>query len=195
MASCLDPSEIPFFIEKIPYLLECHQKEYPKTKKVEKLAKKLIGSDFEPTKSKKFVEEVCSWAGKTGPLVRGQVISNNSPEQIAYALCEGYTKATRGGVAEGVECISSLHGLKQSYASKMLRFLLPDRAVILDSIIRTKCGFSETDHGYKKLLKCCHHLLNQARKSQKLFAGFKNNLRVCDIEAALFMYIQRSGPV
>ena len=190
MASCLDPSEIPFFIEKIPYLLECHQKEYPKTKKVEKLAKKLIGSDFEPTKSVEFVKKVCKWAGKTGNRVRGQVIPNNTPEQIAYALCEGYTSASYGCVAEGVGCISSLHGLGQSYASKMLRFLLPDSAVILDKKIRDECDFSETVHGYKKFLEHCLYLRKQANDSQK-FPNDLKNLRVCDIEAALFMYIQK----
>ena len=191
MASCLDPSEISSFIEKIPYLLGCHQKQYPGADEVEGLAEKLIVGGFKSKESKKFVEEVCDWAGKTGNRVRGQVIPKNTPEQIAYALCEGYKSASKGCVAEGVGCISSLHGLGQSFASKMLRFIFPEGAVILDSIICKRCVYASNILGYKKFLKCCHNLLDQAKESQKLPADFKNNLRVCDIEAALFIYVQK----
>ena len=193
MASCLDPSEIPSFIEKIPYLLECHKKKYPGAGEVEELAEKLIVGGFKSKESKKFVEEVCDWAGKTGNRVRGQVIKNNS-EQIAYALCEGYKSASKGCVAEGVGCISSLYGLGQSFASKMLRFIFPEGAIILDDIICRRCNYYPNILGYKDFLQCCHNLLDQAKESQKLSAGFKNNLRVCDIEAALFMYIQKPVP-
>ena len=191
MASCLDSSQIPSFIEKIPYLLECHRGQYLGTKEVEEFAEKLIDNDFHLTKSVEFVKKVCNWAGKTGNRVRGQVIPKNTPEQIAYALCEGYTSASKGCVAEGVGCISSLHGLRQSFASKMLRFLLPSRAVILDKEIRDRCGYKENTLGYKEFLKSCHDLLNQAQESQKLSVDFKKSLRVCDIESALFMCIRK----
>ena len=192
MASCLDPSEIPSFIEKIPYLLECHQKEYQDTKVLEKKYGYKHKSPLKPEEAVEFVEKVCTWSKGRGHYIKRNVVRNNDHKDIADALFKGYTKAKNGNVAEGVECISILHGLGQSYASKMLRFLLPDGAVILDSIIRTECGFSETVHGYKKFLKYCHDLLDQAKESQKLSAGFKNNLRVCDIEAALFIYVQKS---
>ena len=192
MASCFDPSEISSFIERIPNLLECHQRWYPGAKKIEKKAEQLIDPPKEAEEFVEFFKEVCKW-GRISRITT-RVIEGNEPERIKSILCKGYELAKNKDVAEAVECISGLYGIRQSSASKMLRFLLPDRAVILDSIIRDKCGYGETVHGYNKLLSCCHNLLNQAKESQKLPVDFKNNLRVCDIEAALFMYIQKPEP-
>ena len=192
MASCLDPSEIPSFIEKIPYLLECHQKEYPGKKALEK--KYEHKPPRKPEDAVEFVEKVCTWSKGRGYHLKNDIPNNNDHKYIKSILSEGYTRARRGNVAEGVEYISNLKYVGQSYASKMLHFLLPDHTVILDEIIRRRCVFSETANGYKKFLKYCHDLLDQAEKSPKLPAGFKNNLRVCDIEAALFMYIQNPVP-
>ena len=194
MASCLNPSEILSFIEKIPYLLECHQRWYPGAKKIEKRAKQLIESPKEAEEFVEFFKEVCKW-GRISRIT-SRVIKGNEPERIKSILCKGYELANSDDVkdvAEGVNCISGLYGVRQSSASKMLRFLLPNRAVILDSIIRNKCGYGETVHGYKEFLEHCHCLRKQADNSLKISDDFKN-LRVCDIEAALFMYIQKPVP-
>lgn len=175
MASCLDPSEIPSFIEKIPCLLECHQRQYPGAKALEKKAKQLIDSK-PPKKPDEFVEflkEVCKW----GRILRitSRIFKNNEPKQIKSILCKGYELAkSKNNVAGGVKCISGLYGVSQSSASKMLRFLLPDHAVILDSRIRGKCGYKETVHGYTEFLKSCQDLRKQARRSQKLPANLRN---------------------
>ena len=193
MASCLDPSEIPSFIEKIPCLLECHQRQYPGAKELERIAKKLINNKFQPTESVEFVKKVCKWSKGYGFVLQKTIPDNNKPEEIASALCEAYVIAQKDA-ARGVERIKKLQEVGQSFASKMLRFLLPDHAVILDRIIRDKCDYKETVHGYTKFLKFCQDLRKQARRSQKLPANLRGRLRICDIEAALFVYIQKPVP-
>ena len=101
----------------------------------------------------------------------------------------GYEKACNGCVAEGIEWIRELKGLGQSFASKQLRFLMPDRAVILDSVIRKRLGYNETLPGYSKFLADCLTLRDQAHKSEEV-----RGLRVCDIEAALYTKIQVEDP-
>ncbi len=149
---------------------------------------KLIDNGFDAKKSLEFVENVCEWGG--GNRLISNIRSSNDPEQIASVLYEGYTKAEKGNVAEGVEWIRCLKGLGQSFASKQLRFLVPHLAIILDSVIREELGYEETVCGYSEFLADCQTLLRHAKKSEELDAEFKQGLRVCDIEAALYTKIQ-----
>ena len=190
---CLPPSDIPSFIAQIPNLLNKHQHNYPTTKQVEQLAKQVIKNNFDPIQSAQFVKEVCNWATPTGNRVRGKVFSyynNNNYSKIGRALKMGYESVQKGCVGTGVEYIRELRGLGQSFASKILRFLCPEDTVILDKIIREQCDYNPTVSEYNKFLDFCHNLLDQSKKSHLLPSNFKNKLRVCDIEAALFIYIK-----
>ena len=179
-------------LSEIPCLLDSHRDNYQnhQKKSVEELqddAVKLIDNGFNAKKSRKFVEEVCEWGG--GQRLIKRIIDNNTDEKISSALHEGCTKVQKGCVPEGVERIQCLKGLGLSFASKMLRFLAPDCAVILDRVIRTQLGYEETC-GYSEFLGDCQALLRHAKKSEELDAEFKQGLRVCDIEAALYAKIQ-----
>ncbi len=173
---------------EIPDLLQRHAWHFPGTDGLEEAGGALVATAFDAKASRAFVKRVCEW-GKGHRLV-ARVLGNNTEKQIASALREGYADALDGRVAEGVERISGLNYLGQSFASKQLRFIAPTLAVILDSVLRTRLGYEETASGYSEFLADCRALLGHAQKSDQLETGFRAKLRICDIETALFARIQ-----
>jgi hypothetical protein len=72
---------------------------------------------------------------------------------------------------------------RMSFASKIIRFIYPDRAVIFDSVIRSGLGYPESADGYGAFLDDCQAILDRSRTEYP-------ELRVCDIEAAIFMKLR-----
>lgn len=174
--------------DEIPDLLARHRSDNSGTRQVEELGRKLVQGGFAPASSARFVKSVCEWGG--GHRLVKRALEENAPVQIARVLKRGLASALKGCVADGVEQIQALQGLGQSFASKQLRFLAPDRAVILDSFLRTELGYPENSKGYQAFLADCEAILAHARTSTQLTAQFRNRLRVCDVEAALFAKIR-----
>ncbi|PPQ44128.1 hypothetical protein [Rhodopseudomonas palustris] len=177
----LSPSEIPELLTK-------HVLNYPGASALEAAGAALVQKAFDPGSSADFVQRVCEWG--RGHRFMGRVRDNNSPEEVSLALSEGVALAQQGKVPEAVERIRCLRNLGQSFASKQLRFLEPDRAVILDSVIRNQVGYAETAEGYAEFLADCQEMLSAVRKSGRLRQEQAAALRVCDIEAAIFAKIQ-----
>lgn len=173
----LSPSEIS------PLLIQ-HAKNYPGGPSVEEKGRALIATDFEPTQSAQFVEEVCSW-GRGKRLIR-RIQESSSDLQISERLRTAYNESLRGDIAKAIGVIGETRGIGQSFASKILRFLLPDRVVILDSVIRSGLGYSEDSKGYDAFLADCHELLTQIAQPNSA----NPSLRICDIEAAIFAKLQ-----
>lgn len=171
---------------EIPNLRQIHAEKYPGACRLEADGQALIETQFDPRLSKEFVREVCEWG-------RGQRFMDrieSSPEVIAKALSEGVDLVQKGWVAEGVERVRQLSYLGQSFASKQLRFLVPSRVVILDSVIRGRLGYTENVSGYSEFLADCCTVLESVRKSTQLDEAYVAALRVCDIEAAIFAKVQ-----
>lgn len=173
-------------LSEIPSLLDRHARYYPGAQGLEERGFKLVNSGFEPGASVEFALSVCKWG--RGDRHMGRIRANNTAERIASALKEGCLLARSGSVAEGVERICDLRNLGQSFASKQLRFLEPSRAVILDSVIRTRLGYQETPAGYAEFLEDCRSILVLVQKSNQVERGAR--FRVCDIEAAVFAKLQ-----
>lgn len=173
---------------EIPHLLSLHTARYPGAHNLEAAANALVLSKFEPAVSAAFVKSVCEWGG--GHRQIGRILSNNSRHDIAAALQEGFALAIAGSVPEGVKRLCGLRNLGQSFASKQIRFLAPSRAVILDSVIRTRLGYAETVKGYADFLGDCQQILESVRTSNQLEERQAASLRICDIEAAIFTKLQ-----
>lgn len=173
---------------EIPDLLVRHANNYPGAQELESAALALIESGFQPEVSADFVRCVCKWGG--GDRQMGRVRDNNSPNEVSLALSESVALARGGEVAKGVERIRRLRNLGQSFASKQMRFLEPTRAVILDSVIRSGLGYAETGTGYAEFLSDCQTILTNVRGSGQLGKTQATELRVCDIEAAIFAKLQ-----
>lgn len=170
----------------VPSLIARHNEKWPGAANVEALGAQLAGADFPPKVALQFVRDVYRWG--RGDRNKARVLEKNTPEAIANALREGLRHAHSGRVAEGVERICNLNQVGQSFASKQLRFLAPDRAVILDSIIRTRLGYPDNAGGYREFLDDCGSVLDSCRlNGVERASGLL--LRMADVETAVFAKI------
>lgn len=175
------PAEIPELLKRSDY-------DPPRVPYLEGLAENLVRDGFPPVDSQFYVEQVTRWG--RGHRLLGRVMSKNTAQEIARALRSGFDGAMAGDPAEGVERICRLNHLAQSFASKQLRFLVPSRVVIMDSVIRERLGYPESVDGYRAFLRDCHEILRLTKLSVQLSTEVRASLRVCDIESAIYAKLQ-----
>lgn len=166
---------------EIPGLLERHAKKYPGAAALEQRGAALIGAGVQVVEALEFVEAVVRWG--RGQRFVGRLLDQNAAGQIASALREASALLNTGQVAAAVSRLQQLRYLGQSFASKIARFMNPAVAAILDEVIRGALGYREDQDGYQEFLHDC-------RASLALLAPHHSQLRVCDVEAAIFAKIQ-----
>jgi hypothetical protein len=84
-----------------------------------------------------------------------------------------------------------VNSLGISFASKHLKFLAPDDAVVLDSIIAEQLGYATNLAGYGTFLTDCHDVLNACNQFEIRYTGWgAQGWRVSDIEMAIFQKIR-----
>ncbi|MFA1676280.1 hypothetical protein ACDY97_26945 [Rhizobium mongolense] len=173
----LSPSEVPF-------LLARHRQEYEDAVEIEQLGAQLLATDFPPDISLDFLERVHRWGKAYRNLTR---VSQTGGVKIACTLRVARDLIAAGAVPDAVEEIRELPRIGLSFASKAARFLAPEKCVVLDSVIRGRLGYGETRDAYADFLQDCHQLLEMLKTSQELDSSLRAKLRVCDVEAAIFM--------
>lgn len=172
----LSPSELP-------ELLARHRSEYPGAEVVEQCARRLIAANFPPADATAFIEGVCEWGRGNRNFSR---IRDAGDATIAQSIKSATETIDAGDVVRAIGELQHLPHLGLSFASKVARFLAPDKCVVLDSVIRSRIGYVESSEGYTEFLQDCFQLLHMLRTSRDLDASFCD-LRVCDVEAAVFM--------
>lgn len=181
-----------FIIGEIKALLDkrdAHPK-YPAALKCEKDAKNLIKDNFPGFETKAFIESVCAWGG--GERFIGRVEAKRDLD-LSNVLREAYDLCQQNLVGKAVAHISDrVRYLGFSFASKQLRFLAPEKAVILDSVIRHRLGYAPTIAGYDEFLQDCASILELARSSGKLDQTLRQKLRICDVEVALYISLGKN---
>lgn len=170
--------------KEVPILLKRHGEEYKKTKKTERTAKKLIAYNFSERASAHFVTRVYWWSRMCRNLSR---VQEAGAEEIAARLREAYRLIAEGRERKAIEVLCQIPHLGLSYASKIARFLDPERCVVLDKVIRERLGYSNDFHGYVAFLEDCREALKMLKTSPLIDSEFRASLRICDVEAALFM--------
>ena len=178
----ISPNEFPAFLEK-------GIGKNGHLQRTEKLAINLIKNNFLHRQCALFVKSVCLWGGD--PRIGGKVIANNKPYIISGTLREAYWCSCSGDIAGSLNAVTSLKGLSVSFGSKHLKFLDPDRNVVLDSIIRQRFGYTNDTNGYLQWLATCHEFRRLIRDAGVRYPGIGHNgWRVSDIEMAIFNKIQ-----
>ncbi len=165
-------------------LLRKHRATDPKTPDIEAQARALVACGF-AAGVPEFVRAVCGWGGYSG--VAGRVTKNNSPEKILAALRDASACLRDDDARAGLQSLLGLSGLGISFASKHLKFLDPERAVVLDSVISGHLGYLPSCDGYMEFLADCHDLRRRVVGANVAYP-FPNEgaWRVSDIEMAIF---------
>lgn len=177
---------------EVPKLLERHRDHYKGTEKVEQRATKLIAENFPTPDSLAFIEAVCKWGQGKRTFSRIEAAGGT---RIAQSLQSATEAIEAGDVTIAIGELTRLPRLGFSFASKIARFLAPDKCVVLDSVIRSRIGYPENNVGYTGFLQDCFQLLQLLRKSSGLESSLRDRLRVCDVEAAVLMKAKEKNGV
>ena len=134
---------------------------------------------LQPSELRDFIKAVCNWGGYSG--IAGGVIKNNDGTKLRDAFRSAHSHANAGDDLSAIKSLLELNGLAVSFASKHLKFLAPENAVVLDSIISKRLGYELTPNGYQAFLNDCRRILERAKA-----CGGREGWRVSDIEMAIF---------
>jgi hypothetical protein len=181
----LDPREVP-------HLLQEHRLSYPGCCDLEGRARQLKENDFQPDACLHFVEQVYRWSKSVRNLSH---VLNAGPDEIASRLRAATKQIDAEEETRAVETLAGIPHVGISYASKIARFLDPSRCVILDSIIREHIGYPDDLWGYEAFLRDCNDAVHMLKASPSLDPECRERLRVCDVEAALFMNARKNRNV
>src|ERR1700729_4625872 len=124
---------------ELPDRLESFKKREPSTAIIEQQARQLVVKQFQFPELREFIKAVCKWGGYEG--VAGRVLKNNSKQQLRESFRSAHSHAASDNDREAINSLLDLNGLAVSFASKHLKFLAPEKAVVLDSIISERLGY------------------------------------------------------
>jgi hypothetical protein len=126
-----------------------------------------------------FLHHVFMWGGmQYGP---GDVMDAPWAERQQQFLA-AVASVGHGDLAGACNQLDALPGLGISYATKLLRFISPEKCAILDSNVRIAFGYDETAEAFSLYSGHCHEIA-QALLPYGLL------LRPADIDMALFAYL------
>lgn len=150
----------------------------------------------------RFIAAVCKWGGRTGNRVRGIVaksydgaVTLEKFTAAARALA-GQDPATtiqtlRVGLESAAQSIDDVVGLATSYATKMVRFMRPDVAGVLDSVISRVGGYPCNNFSFAAYSIDCLAVASDLAEAGILNPRTGCTLwRVGDVDQALFARCQ-----
>jgi hypothetical protein len=174
-------------LSEFPHLLRLFQTEVKGTDLIEQQGELLARNDFPNEELEKFIREVCKWGGYSG--VAQRVINQNPPESLTSRFRAANTAAHDGDAIAALEKLLQLKQLAISFASKHLKFVAPNQAVVLDSIISERLyGEGKPSVGlYKMFLADCRSIRQRIISEGLEYTGWaQDGWRVSDVEMALF---------
>jgi hypothetical protein len=171
--------------------LDRHLSEDPLTKLVEEHAERYVSAGFPAHGTLLFVRLVYAWGGARPPnYVR--IYEENCGDEFALLTRQlkcAHEQSLHNNYADAIGVLSDIGGVGISFGSKFLRFLCPDRAVVLDKNIRERCGYDETSTQYAQFVRDCSLVRDNLDE-----AGFRCGggapWRCCDVEMAIYKYVE-----
>lgn len=140
-----------------------------------------------------FVRMVCAWGGLRGKnfqLFRESVaMLQQNGRSLGSLLRQAKNHSEQGKFQEAIIAFDGLKGLGVSFRSKILRFLCPDSAAILDSIISDRLGYRNSAKGYEAFVTDCIGIrdrLNQKKCPHPLERPWQTT----DVEMGVFTKVK-----
>lgn len=174
--------------DAFPSLLARHVAAYPLTPRVEQLAAEYVTDGFPLRQTETFVRAVCKWGGYSG--VAGKVLKHNRLSTVRDQLRKAYDASVEENPREAITEIISINCLAVSFGSKHLKFLDPNRAVVLDSIISERLGYRREPDDYVAFLDVCGSIRDTLNKLNVVAGAPNTRWRVSDVEMAIFMHLR-----
>jgi hypothetical protein len=171
--------------------LNRHLKSDPLTRFVESLAADFVANNFPLEKTHFIVRIICAWGGLRGANPK-HIYEQNSSDNFArlnQAIRNAREASLDGNYKAGIEFLRGFKGIRISFRSKILKFICPDHAVVLDSIIRDRLGYPESQAGYEIFVNDCITIRNFLNASGSL-RDRGAPWRVSDVEMAIFMKVK-----
>ena len=181
VALTLQPQEMADLVKR--HLEKINQ---PSAAEVETIGLNFVDNDFDPEDVHPFCEAVIKFGGD-----RFGRIMSCLQEQTPVELASRFANAVQIGnmnLGAALDAIMSVNGLSLSYGSKHLRFMSPEKFVILDSRINKFFGYELSIAGYRAFAEDCGTVA--ARLTEE---GIENPMPnrngrwlPCDVEMAIY---------
>jgi len=173
-------------LDELARLLKAFNQREPNTRTIELQAERLVKGEFQSAHDlRDFIAAVCKWRGHEG--IAGRVLRANTESQLRSSFRSAHSHTIAHDNLAAVKSLLGLNGIAVSFASRHLKFLSPDNAVVLDSIISKRLGYEMTTEGYQAFLTDCRRILQKANSSSLDYPGWgRDGWRVSDIETAIF---------
>ncbi len=113
----------------------------------------------------------------------------NAGRSLGSVLRQGKQLSEEGRFVEAIRAFDGLKGIGVSIRSKVLRFLCPDQAAVLDSIIRSRLGYANSAEGYAAFVTDCIKIrdcLNEKNHPHPL----KRPWQTTDVEMGIFLSVK-----
>ncbi len=180
---------VSFNLSSFSEMIESHGDNFQDTLEMEDRYKDLINSPIDEYDSiAEYIKTVSKWGNYAG--VGGKVLKNNTAEKIiaVFEAVRNILNSESPDLSLALSRINTLYGLGMpSFASKHLRFMLPEKCPVYDSILTDVLPYSFDPSGYATFAEdckslsielCSRNIENPIRKSVTWYAG--------DVEAAIF---------
>jgi hypothetical protein len=181
-------------LKAFPALLLWHYTEY-NTAEVEQRGAEVATAGFPQDQLREFIRAVCRWGNYAG--IAGRVLKRNRIEQLQETFSAAKRLLDDGQISAAVGYIeATVDSLAFSFASKHVKFLAPEKAVVLDEIISRRVGYTLDVTGYDELLADCYAMLDLVvRRGIPHPLGGTRSWRVSDMEMVLFAKLRTGDQI
>ena len=165
----------------------------PFTAHLENFSREFVLEGMPYSKAFLFVRMVFAWGGPRGNNFKNFRDSVNDAEKrgkyLTSILFNAYSYSRMGKYRPAIRAFEGLNGIGISFSSKFLRFLCPDHAAILDSVIRKGLGYNDNEVDYEEFVNSCARvrgILNCNKWQHPLGRPWQ----ITDVEMAIFMKLK-----
>jgi hypothetical protein len=164
----------------------------PMTQHVSDFADAFVANGFPAAHAFLFVRLVCAWGGLRGNSpahVRQSIYQPGRGDAwLAGLIQEGRELSLSGEYENAIQVFDAIQGIRISFRSKILRFVCPDDAAVLDAIIRKNLGYPENLSSYREFVTDCKTIRDQLNSRSRRPDG--ELWRTTDVEMGIFIKVK-----
>ncbi len=180
-------------IAEVPALWQWHVDDDPLTAIIERAASCFVRAGCPPKRAFLLVRATYAWGGLRGknPEIVTQACRQIGDAKLSRMLFEARERSCKCDFKGAIEALRPIKGMRVSFHSKILRFLCPDHAAVLDSRIAHACDYRSTPIGYQQFVQDCREIQKHLN-AHGVARGDRQAWRVTDVEMAIFGQIKQN---